>query len=467
MAFQLMEINETPDAPLSGRRQLYAKSDGIYEQDSGNVAVKLANVSELGNVTLAQRLYNFTGGTLNVGDVVIMDTSIMDTVATTTAPKDLRVLGTAAETIDNMAYGLFNVVSGSIAYITIAGTVAVGDWLSASSTVKKAFSVGPVRERGAFAVALSSGTDTTISCMLYTNPELTSTGTYSYSIGGTADSINGNVNAYKFTHASATVAYLASANLPAALLGNSGIGNTTLAGYSSGGTPNTYGNSVVSGYKMPYSTETTSVNGSLALGTARCYVSRCGANSSTKGYIVGGNNIANTTLTTTDKCTFSTDTMSVSTAASRTNYFGIAISDGTVAFESGGSRYTTDKRTFSTDTCAANVDSNLPGGGGWGALSFSTTGYLAIKLSGTSYSVKIPFATGVRANNANVLTQLQAYCAMFPVNATNGWFIGDIYTSPFTQSSKFTLSTETYTIDNGAAMPAGRYYGASFTNGAY
>ena len=191
MAFQLMEINETPDAPLSGRRQLYAKSDGIYEQDSGNVAVKLANVSELGNVTLTQRLYNFTGGTLNVGDVVIMDTSIMDTVATTTAPKDLRVLGTAAETIGNMAYGLFNVVSGSIAYITIVGTVAVGDWLSASSTVKKAFSVGPVRERGAFAVALSSGTNTTIRCMLYTNPELTSTGTYSYLIGGTADSING------------------------------------------------------------------------------------------------------------------------------------------------------------------------------------------------------------------------------------------------------------------------------------
>ena len=240
-------------------------------------------------------------------------------------------------------------------------------------------------------------------------------------------------------------------------------GNTTLAGYSSGGTPTTFG-VVVSGYKIPYSTEITSLNSNLAVAVAK-YVSGSGASATTKGYIVGGNNGASA-LNTTDKCTYSTDTMSVSTPNSANNYNRANISDGITIYSCGGSTDTiTDRITVATDVIANWTDAAMPAYNHYNSLSFSTTGYLACRLGGGNYSHKIPFATGIRENLTQVLTQSQynSFCA---VNATNGWFIGD-NTSPFTQSSKFTLSTETYTIDNGAAMPLGRGLGAYMTNGAY
>jgi len=468
MVANIPEYQTNPNVPDSGMRRVFAKEDGIYEQNSfiiGNVPVRLAYEDELGQNELGQLFINESGDTLYHGDVVILDTGYAYSVTTTTATKDLRVIGVvAAKSIVNDASGLIHTVHSVIADVNIVGSVAIGDWLSASSTVKKAFSVGPVRERGAFAVALSSGTNTTIRCMLYTNPELTMSGTFSYFLGG---SLNAGTTAssysFRFTHATAIVAYLASANLPAALLGNSGIGNTTLAGYSSGGTPTTFG-VVVSGYKIPYSTEITSLNSNLAVAVAK-YVSGSGASATTKGYIVGGNNGASA-LNTTDKCTYSTDTMSVSTPNSANNYNRANISDGITIYSCGGSADTiTDRITVATDVIANWTDAAMPAYNHYNSLSFSTTGYLACRLGGGNYSHKIPFATGIRENLTQVLTQSQynSFCA---VNATNGWFIGD-NTSPFTQSSKFTLSTETYTIDNGAAMPLGRGLGAYMTNGAY
>lgn len=109
---------------------------------NGFVSITNANISpryEWANAAVGvylDNVLNNSGGTLVTGDVVIWDSSANRAVTTTTTANDTRVAGTWVGTTANGAYG--RVLRTGIGYVNADAAVTRGQFLSASTTVKKA-----------------------------------------------------------------------------------------------------------------------------------------------------------------------------------------------------------------------------------------------------------------------------------------------------------------------------------------
>lgn len=156
-------LNGDFDYNVISGNQFYNWSIGVHIQSTSanwntitgngfaaNVTATVTNVEEtthiVGNqgvdVTLERktaRMKNNSGGTLNVGDAVILDTTVaaLDNVTTTTAAGSNKVIGMVAETITSAAYGTI-LLTGKTISLKADGTtdIAVGDFLSTFTTAK-------------------------------------------------------------------------------------------------------------------------------------------------------------------------------------------------------------------------------------------------------------------------------------------------------------------------------------------
>lgn len=128
---------------------------------------RLVASSILGNVAPAslvgptvQMFINNSGGSLADGDVVVLDASGARLIGTTTTPadelsvgvvRDVRSQGPFAATAETPV-----LILGNLNTLKVTGAVAAGDYLAASSTIKRAESVGTSSLPGAFAIAESA-----------------------------------------------------------------------------------------------------------------------------------------------------------------------------------------------------------------------------------------------------------------------------------------------------------------------
>lgn len=107
-----------------------------------------------------QSLINRSGGSLTHGDVVVLDTSADNSVTTTTTEASTDFLGIAAtgtdgaSTIGDQSEGRF--VQSGLMVVNTTGTVARGDYLGTSGTVKLAKSLGASPKKGAFGRAIKN-----------------------------------------------------------------------------------------------------------------------------------------------------------------------------------------------------------------------------------------------------------------------------------------------------------------------
>lgn len=107
-----------------------------------------------------QALTNRSGGSLTHGDVVVLDTSADNSVTTTTTEASTDFLGIAAtgtdgaSTIGDQSEGRF--VQSGLVVVNTTGTVARGDYLGTSGTVKLAKSLGASPAKGAFGRAIKN-----------------------------------------------------------------------------------------------------------------------------------------------------------------------------------------------------------------------------------------------------------------------------------------------------------------------
>ncbi len=120
---------------------------------------------------------NNSGGSVTSGDVVVLDTSGAERFKTSTTPGDVAVLGvipqkddvngTAADqTIANGAAGAVQ-FAGDVAKINVDAATAIGNYLIASGTAKKAHPVA-AWQVGVFAVATSASAGAgTVSAKLF------------------------------------------------------------------------------------------------------------------------------------------------------------------------------------------------------------------------------------------------------------------------------------------------------------
>lgn len=118
----------------------------VYGQDSDLAFVV---VSGSGN-----QVTNNSGGFLDYGDVVVLQTD--GTITTTTTPQDTRPVGViqqGGEDGDEISAQF----AGFVGQVNTTGSVAAGDYLETSGTAGRARSGGTVRRNGSFAQALSAG----------------------------------------------------------------------------------------------------------------------------------------------------------------------------------------------------------------------------------------------------------------------------------------------------------------------
>ncbi|MFQ5493570.1 MAG: hypothetical protein ACE5DX_05430 [Candidatus Dojkabacteria bacterium] len=120
----LIKDNQTNETGLS-----FAGTTGVVKDNIGT----LGNIQELETI----RMQNKQGATINPGETVILVSQAPgDRMSLTTTTADERVLGVAAETIANDAYGHVHVRRGKITTMKVDGTIdiAIGDYLTPFTT---------------------------------------------------------------------------------------------------------------------------------------------------------------------------------------------------------------------------------------------------------------------------------------------------------------------------------------------
>jgi hypothetical protein len=111
-------------------------------------------------------LTNKSGGLLADGSIVIADSTNDESVTTTTTARLNTIAGVVAASagIANNATG--TIVLQGIADVLVTGTVTRGDYVVSSTTAAKAASGGTTNSSGSMGIALETGTDTLVSCVL-------------------------------------------------------------------------------------------------------------------------------------------------------------------------------------------------------------------------------------------------------------------------------------------------------------
>jgi hypothetical protein len=160
--------------------------------------------------------------------------------------------------------------------------------------------------------------------------------------------------ANKLTFSTDTNAAQTSANLSSARSGVAGMNGNSSKGYFAGGTTGSVSNTVVTGEKLTFSSDTTAATASVNLSTKREQL-EAGSDGSTKGYWVSGQ--IGFAINNIDKLTVSTDTTAAITATFY-QYSGAGGSDGNKLLFLGGNTNvssavaTGGKMTFATDAAA-------------------------------------------------------------------------------------------------------------------
>lgn len=105
-------------------------------------------------------LINNSGGSLDDGDVVVLDPTLARSVTTTTDAGDDLVIGVVRDVNNQGPFANGSEtpiqVDGFVALLNVTGAVTAGDWLVTSATVKLAESVGATPSAGVFAYAMSA-----------------------------------------------------------------------------------------------------------------------------------------------------------------------------------------------------------------------------------------------------------------------------------------------------------------------
>lgn len=105
-----------------------------------------------GNSQGIHLLINGSGGTVNQGDVVILNAGTAQQFTTSTTEGDTLVVGVADETIAPGAFGRVRII-GYQAIVNVTGVVSTGDYLIQSTTAGVAISAGADTVEGAFGIA--------------------------------------------------------------------------------------------------------------------------------------------------------------------------------------------------------------------------------------------------------------------------------------------------------------------------
>lgn len=226
--------------------------------------------------------------------------------------------------------------------------------------------------------------------------------TQAYYIGGTDASDTSQTSANKLTHSNDTTAANASAALPSARSGiMAAVYNTAI--YSYGGSAAANSNDQTAAYKTTYSNDTTAAQTSANLATGRASGITLSSNSAAM-YFGGFRNTpgAFTKQTIVDKMPFSTETsanntsLALPTARAYSNYGSINAAldtNGYLAGEGGAQTWT--KVTYSTDT-SANMSSSFPvsiqqhSGMSSKTTAYTTGGYTTTQVSN---GYKMPFSS--------------------------------------------------------------------------
>lgn len=406
-------------------------------------------------------LTNRSGVTVSAGDVVLFDTANASSFTTTTNAVDLRVMGVVrTASIANNVAGQVYTMAGQVCTVNCdSAAVAIGQYLTTSTTAGKATAGSYFRENGNFAVALSSkagGSTGTVSAMLIDNARQAVSGTSGWNMGGST----AVTTSQKFTIATETWATVAGAALPAARDDGNGMGyGTTAAYHTHGSSTGAAAGGTATRYKITYSTDTSSTLTASAVSRWRF---RSGANFSSKGFAPGGQDTGSAYVGQVYRTTFSTDAEAAGGAllAGRANVLGV--SDGTYVYLNGNTgsvSNATSKYDEATETAVDTVSAYLGTGvDGYCGISFpATAGYRVYKSGGTTYSRKLTYSTATDANNGSSPSGDCAYGSQ----VTDGVTVG--YASGTASANKLVSSTGTYsTISN---YPA-NINGASASNGA-
>ena len=410
-----------------------------------------------------QMLTNRSGDAVVAGDVLIIDADNNKSVKTTNIAADLRVLGVAHAPINAATEGRVDTVSGMVVDVNCtSGAVNCGEYLTTSATAGKAQAAGYFRTPASFAVALTgkaAGSAGQVEAMLIQDIKQTVGGFFGWALGGGGAA--STTNSQRLAIPSATWTTVASAALLTNLWRNCGIGEKDVSAYSIAGTPTTGGSSVATAYKLPYSTDTLAAQASANASAVRQFNSQL-CNGIYKGYMCGGQTSAGADVNIVNNLTFSTSTMVNGGTLSTARASQRGVSNGSFIYVAGA---TCDRINASTDAVAAHADGNLPGepGGGSSALSYpGTAGY----FSTTSWVYKLAFSTGQSVLISGTLPQLHGLGFSISDGLTCGFTSGNT-DSPYTQSSAFSLATETHSISAQSVLNPGKSIGASAPGGTY
>lgn len=416
-----------------------------------------------------QMLTNRSGDAVVEGDVLIFDPDYNKSVKTTTIANDLRVVGIAHSPINDATEGRVDTVNGMVVNVNCtAAAVGRGEFLIASATAGKAQAAGYFRTAAAFAIALTSKDGTgagAVEAMLCNKIRQAIGGGIGWAFGGHTGAVT--TNSQRLAMASETWATVAAAALPAARYVPGGLAEGGASAYCIGGsTSTTASDASVNAYKMPFATEVTAAQVSANLAAARWRIGS-GGNSPSKGWLLGGRNSAGTDINVTDIIDYATSTRSAGANLTSARNEQRGQSDGSYIYASGGISVVCDKVVVATGAIGAHTDGNLANATtGYQSLSFpSIAGYMSYSSGATSYSRKLPFSTGVSANT-NLLAQDQAQGAGNS-NGLNVGFVSGDTTSPYSQSSKLTPATDTYSNNGASALAQGKYGSAYANYGAY
>lgn len=226
--------------------------------------------------------------------------------------------------------------------------------------------------------------------------------TQAYFIGGTDAGDTSQTSANKLTHSNDTTATNANAALPAARSGIlSAVYSTAI--YSYGGSAAANSNDQTAAYKTPYSTDTTAAQTSANLATGRASGMTLSSDSAAM-YFGGFRNTPGsfTKQTIVDKMPFSTETsanntsLALPTARAYGNYGSINStldSHGYIAGEGAANTWT--KVTYSTDTSANMGTSNPAAIQQQSGMSSKTTGYTlgGYTTTQSNLAYKLPIST--------------------------------------------------------------------------
>ena len=294
-----------------------------------------------------------------------------------------------------------------------------------------------------------------------------------YFVGGLTSTTGYVVTADKITYSNDTTAAQTSANLGAAQAGFASVSDNITKGYLAGGRT-TGGGTVATAYRLIYSSDTSLLQASANLSSARYTPAGCNGDGS-KGYFAGGNTGAAVSVATADKITFSNDTTAAQTTAnlSQARWAVGGISENlTKGYFAGGTTTTgatvmvatTDKIVFSNDTTAAQTTADLSQArrGAAGCSGEGTKGYFAGGDTGLSVVTtdKVIYSTDITtAQTTANLSSIRYAAGGISEGSIEGYFAGGDAGagSPTVSTNKITYSNDTTIAQASANLSQARF----------